>query len=430
MSFKTPRPGIRGRSKVFRQGEEPYKKIKKNIHRFQILLIIFVLVFALVPTTAKADTDYSSLNQTYLGKDEVTADELKDFLYSNDGNNLAEKNVLDFTKLYEELSYLQGLDNPDDEDEEEEWEEGQFPFTSMTTASGVQQAEKAVAYWMSAGMSDKVDSVIEDVYLPIVRSGGSASATGSVGAQMMIMGTIAKAIIGVGYVFVFVAVAVMFLREVSSGNVTYDTLLQVTMMLLIGMIFVREITLIMGALDNLGDYIRVAVSNKVSSSGTEAAQMDAVYAVIQENFGEGSTASDWLGAKAAMENGYVSAQLLILFLLMCITSWSIALPMYAVVIELLLRRAFAPLAIGSFIREGFHGPATQFMKQYLACYVRIAMMYVITVAGSLMLKSVISNGGADMKFTTLLIQVTFIRLAIKGVAERTDQLANSVMGGR
>ncbi len=430
--------------KLFKPGETQFRKTKTRIRRIQAALIAVLLIFAFLPMTARADTDYSELNEKYGLDAELTYDNLMSAINGGLFDNMPEE---DQALFYEEEEFLknggtsvisQGNQNQGNvgtqeglDTEERTWDEGQFPFDALIYQSGVQQAEKATAYYMSEGMTDKVNDVIEDVYLPLVRSGGSLGTSGNVGASMLTMGTISKAIIGVSYLMIFVVIAIMFAKELSTGNVTYETLIRLSMTLIIGLFVAKNINILFGYVDNVGDYIRLQVYTVVTRQSEQTALQDTMLAAIQDNFGVGTEESiAWLGIKGAIENLLVNLQLLVLYVLMVITAWLIILPMYAIIIELLIRRAFAPLAISSFVRDGFHGPGTEFLKNYLSCYVRIAMMYVVTLAGGLMINNVVVSGGSDIKFITLLIQIVFIRLAIKGVAQRTDQLALSVMGGR
>ena len=100
-------------------------------------------------------------------------------------------------------------------------------------------------------------------------------------------------------------------------------------------------------------------------------------------------------------------------------------------LEIIVRKAFAPIAVADIYHEGLRSPGMRYIKRYFGAYFKMAVCAVIclaisNIAGTMMTRS-ISGGGASnaLDFCFSLIAVNFSAIA---VMLKAGEYTNDIMG--
>ncbi len=139
--------------------------------------------------------------------------------------------------------------------------------------------------------------------------------------------------------------------------------------------------------------------------------------------------SNYTGSIRDMCHNLISNfNLMLLYFVLGITIRLTDIVFFSILIELVLRKAFAPIAMAECARSGFEGAGFEFFKGYAALYIRIAMMYVIAMADALILTELVK----DLKTSAFwgAIEIVILNITVFKMFTATGSLANTIMGGR
>lgn len=99
------------------------------------------------------------------------------------------------------------------------------------------------------------------------------------------------------------------------------------------------------------------------------------------------TAFNW--ANGFWQSLYMSMQLMFPYLIFRLLNLYTKTISYALFFELAVRRVFMPIAAANIMSEGIHSPGVEYLKRYLAVYVRMAVILVtLAIAWNLMLATI------------------------------------------
>ena len=118
-----------------------------------------------------------------------------------------------------------------------------------------------------------------------------------------------------------------------------------------------------------------------------------------------------------------------------ISFYSILVTAYGLLFELVLRKAFMPLAVASLVLEGARSAFSRYLRKFLAMFVRIMMLF-LTIELLTFIQIYAESGVSfDVSYTVHTVMGPFGvcicgRLAGKALMSSSGQLANDIIGGR
>lgn len=152
----------------------------------------------------------------------------------------------------------------------------------------------------------------------------------------------------VGGTLIGLYVIVELLRELAKGHYNLDMWLKAGITLVIGLGLVVFLTPLVGYIEKLGEALAFYVSDAFSAS-------------MAEFFESSSTAA--ATAVTALESIVLSCMIIY-----------IKVMRYALLLEIVIRKAFLPLAVASIVIQGSRSPGMRFFKRFAAAYLRLALI--------------------------------------------------------
>ena len=103
---------------------------------------------------------------------------------------------------------------------------------------------------------------------------------------------------------------------------------------------------------------------------------------------------------------------------------------YSILLEIALRRAFAPLAVANTYGEGLHSPGMRYLLKYFAAYLKIAIALSACAIGAWLMQTAardLSPDGVDnaLMAATKLVAINF---TVIGVIAKGSEIANDAAG--
>lgn len=217
---------------------------------------------------------------------------------------------------------------------------------------------------------------------------------------------IGNSVKGVGIVFCLVFFVVQAVHNMDRGTDQIDAILKAIISFSIAWVVIINCDLIFDALQGLGEGISNVIQGSLSR--TDAPKIDIIKNETTANIFE------ILGDCLTMILPYFG---------MKICEIAMKLAMYSILMEIIVRRAFAPMAIADVCGEGLRSPGVRYMKRFLACYLKVALCMVIAFLGSTLLG--VANHDTDTNFA---IEILAIDFTIAGMMFKTSELANDIVG--
>ena len=103
--------------------------------------------------------------------------------------------------------------------------------------------------------------------------------------------------------------------------------------------------------------------------------------------------------------------------------------LYSIWLEMLIRRAFFPVAIADIVGQGGRSPGVSYIKKYVSLYIRVAMCYIIAAIGNVLIGQIATKiptstfNGAMQLFT-----IAVLYLSVSRLYSQTSTIANQVVG--
>lgn len=220
---------------------------------------------------------------------------------------------------------------------------------------------------------------------------------------------------GVAHVLVVLFMIIGIIKEGSRGEVDVDMIywFRIFASTAIAVLMVTSISTVMSSLYNLGDYVitEVATSQVASLTGRKKVTMDQIadsknsgvqiqnkidftgdnekkmIAILKNipGFEYVGTVHDAKGAGKTGEN-YLPEQNMVqyldMFMYIAYLPMLVALfLMYSAIFELKIRQILAPMAVATISFEGARGSGVRFLKKYLACFLKIAIYFLVAWIG-------------------------------------------------
>ena len=220
---------------------------------------------------------------------------------------------------------------------------------------------------------------------------------------------------GIAHVFVVLFMIIGIIKEGSRGEVDVDMIywFRIFASTAIAVLMVTSITTVMSSLYNLGDYIitevatsqmesltgrdnitmdqiadsknsGVQVQNKIDFTGDNEKKMIAILknipgfeylGAVHDATGAGKTGENYLPEQTMVK--YLDMFMYVAYLPMLVALFL----MYSAIFELKIRQILAPMAVATISYEGARGSGVRFLKKYLACFLKIAIYFLVAWIG-------------------------------------------------
>lgn len=103
---------------------------------------------------------------------------------------------------------------------------------------------------------------------------------------------------------------------------------------------------------------------------------------------------------------------------------------YSLILEIGIRRAFAPLACCDIVREGLRSPGVRYLKKYFACFLKICACLMICLFVNACSSIMITSGSIDdpVGFIEYVISTIAFGFAALEMMFKTGEIVNDVVG--
>jgi hypothetical protein len=272
-------------------------------------------------------------------------------------------------------------------------------------------------------MLDTVNTgVIDTIKTNITSNNGSNKfyelmVSGSASSRSAAIGVMMNATYAVSMLLVLIISFTRYFAELEKGadpkESLYKTLMQV---FLIG-IFVINIDAFLGYVIDVGEWFIDQMTGLADSQ-------PAITAVTLEQLtGQATGGALWWIMSVAL--------LIIPWILSLILQIGAQIISFSILIELGIRKAFAPFAIVDIYSEGMRSPGMRYLKKYLATFLKIAIALMVCYFGVEMMElciEVFDDAGGLSGAMKYIFQVITINFTIIGVIIKAGGYANDIVG--
>lgn len=315
---------------------------------------------------------------------------------------------------------------------------------------------KWVATEISDGMVKSIDSIF---FVPGQGDPGADNTATSVGVNDFFKGmkhsierngyviTVGYAVQAVAIVLVVIYLFGNLIKELQHGEGGMEVWARCFITLSIGVFFVFNYTLVVRIIEGIGkflldEFIKDAPNQSASLYNWLAGDAASGSPFYVDDLVQNAQSSGGLLGQAADNIKNMAEELLysahvylmyavvaVVFLLMEIPLMGARIVLLTILIEMVVRRLFFPMAMASVCSEGLRSPGIAYIKKYLALYVRLAMCIIIAILCDALV-------GELTKFTALDLTSGLLRSACIFVVyttctkiyANTSALAGSILG--
>lgn len=205
-------------------------------------------------------------------------------------------------------------------------------------------------------------------------------------------------ITGIAHMFVVLFMIIGIIKEGSRGEVDVDMIywFRIFASTAIAVLMVTSISTVMSSLYGLGNLIVTQVSEAqqeelsakypsgIDFTGDNEKKMIAILknipgfeylGAVHDAKGAGKTGENYLPEQNMVQ--YLDMFMYIAYLPMLVALFL----MYSAIFELKIRQILAPMAVATISYEGARGSGVRFLKKYLACFLKIAIYFLVAWIG-------------------------------------------------
>ena len=205
-------------------------------------------------------------------------------------------------------------------------------------------------------------------------------------------------ITGIAHVFVVLFMIIGIIKEGSRGEVDVDMIywFRIFASTAIAVLMVTSISTVMSSLYGLGNLIVTQVSEAqqeelstsypsgIDFTGDNEKKMIAILknipgfeylGAVHDAKGAGPTGQNYLPEQNMVK--YLDMFMYVAYLPMLVALFL----MYSAIFELKIRQILAPMAVATISYEGARGSGVRFLKKYLACFLKIAIYFLVAWIG-------------------------------------------------
>lgn len=232
-------------------------------------------------------------------------------------------------------------------------------FGSFTFAAGTDDVAKFIGDTYMSFFSTNQMTEASDIML------GKATqfydTSNSIGSTIM---TVFK---GLGGALLLINAVVLGFKEFSKDRVNLDIYFKIVLKFLIGLVVVLLVDDIVAAIETSGYSIATGIQETMSTAVSyDPSQIKDIEGTTQEEFVLGI----WQSMTAI-------SNMLIPCLIIELLNVFVKIVSYGIFFEIVMRRAFMPLALADIFTEGPRSPGMLFLKRYLALYFRMGLVFIV-----------------------------------------------------
>lgn len=281
-------------------------------------------------------------------------------------------------------------------------------FGKMELTSGMGSSIDAI---FGAGDTDEYYNSINQMFLSVNRVLNDAD----------YYKPIATAVKGLALFLVVMYSFLALFKELERGDGSIEMWSKCFVILAVGMLTVINWETIINAIEALGIFIKNQVINALGSVNAGETDLSSLATWYDEEFPE--TAS---GLSSIL--GSISL-LIIIFL----TEFPMMLGrgvLLTILIELVIRKAFFPLAIANVCGNGMRSPGVGYMKKLLALYIRVAICFVIAFLGNVIVGAIMATPLSGTRSSALLqiVCTGVVYLTCARLYAATSSIASQIVG--
>ncbi len=102
---------------------------------------------------------------------------------------------------------------------------------------------------------------------------------------------------------------------------------------------------------------------------------------------------------------------------------------FSLLIEIAIRRVFAPVAMANVYGEGLRSPGMRYMMRYVACFIKIAIALFVAMLNPLLLSTIsVTLSEGPQKVMAFLVCVVACNFTVLGISQRLGEYANDIAG--
>lgn len=272
-------------------------------------------------------------------------------------------------------------------------------------------------------MLDTVNNgVIDTIKHNLTSNGGSNKfynlmVSNDAAVRSAAIGAMMNATYAVSMLMVLIITFTKYFQQLEKGADPKESLYKaVASVCLIG-IFVVNIDIFLGYVVQLGEWFIEQITSLSNTHPITAVTLEQIT-------GKSSGGALWW-----MESVMILIIPWILSLLMCVVAQFIA---FSILIELGVRKAFAPFAIVDIYSEGMRSPGVRYLKRYLATFLKIAICLIVCYFGvelmGISAEENIANFDSLGDCLQYIFRVIAINFTVLGVMAKAGEYANDVVG--
>lgn len=282
-------------------------------------------------------------------------------------------------------------------------------FAKMELTSGMQSSIDAI---FGSGDTDEYANTINQMFLNVNRALNNTD----------YYKPIATAVKGLALFMVVMYSFLALFKELQRGDGSFEIWSKCLVMLAFGMITVLNWEPIINALETLGIFIKNQVINALGSiSADSSTDFNILTSWFDSTFPEKQT-----GIPSVL--GSVE-----LFAIIFFSEFPLMLGrgvLLTILIELVVRKAFFPLAIANVCGNGMRSPGVAYMKKLLALYIRIAICFVIAFLGNIIVGAIMTTPISGTKSSEFLqiVCMGVVYLTCARLYAATSSIASQIVG--
>lgn len=198
-----------------------------------------------------------------------------------------------------------------------------------------------------------------------------------------------------------------------------DVVWKCIMELMVTFIILINLTEILDAISTTG----VAILSEIGMNGDDATISASAEDLLSSISSDGESSGGW------MWRAGVNAILIVPWIISYLITIAAKFAIIQILIEILIRKVFAPLAVANVYKDGLRSPGARYLLRYLGTFLKLAVCAIITVV----LPAFVSLGGSEINgdtgaafdyiFSIIAVNFTVVTLMLKA-----GEYTNDIVG--
>ncbi len=303
----------------------------------------------------------------------------------------------------------------------------------ITHASDANEIQKAMAKYIIAGVTDSITKALDDkaTHMGIGDEGPTADNpflaitigsydTGE-GTILASIGTFTDVLTYIAFLLMVIVALSRLVQNLDKGIEAHQAVFKTIIEICIGGIILINAPEIIALIVKLALALYSTLAGSITPAVDGRSLDDQAIDLINAAMGNHTGAWYW--------GLFCYVVLAIPFLGAFIASIAAKFCVYQVLIELCIRRIFAPFAIYNIYEEGFRSPGVRYLKKIVACGLKLCICMLVGVFLSMYYKGATSAAGGAGQFFAYCGQMLAVSLTGIGFMFKGGEVANDVVGG-